>query len=58
MLMKRLVQVEVQTLPLMVDCRPAGAAPHELSHAAANGAPPENHHNQVKCLIFFFVISL
>ncbi|CAH0720263.1 unnamed protein product, partial [Brenthis ino] len=35
------VPVEVKALPLMVDCRPAGAPPHEIAHA--NGAPPENH---------------
>ncbi|XP_059045647.1 protein ovarian tumor locus-like [Achroia grisella] len=34
--------VEVQALPLMVDCRPAGAAAHEI----ANGAPSEGHHAQ------------
>ncbi|KAJ8716411.1 hypothetical protein PYW07_003038 [Mythimna separata] len=40
--------VEVEALPLMVDCRPsAGAPPHELAHSQPNGgAPPENHHNQ------------
>ncbi|XP_053604581.1 protein ovarian tumor locus-like [Plodia interpunctella] len=38
--------VEVQALPLMVDCRPAGAAPHDLAHSGSNGAPQENHHNQ------------
>ncbi|KAI5637657.1 OTU-like cysteine protease domain-containing protein [Phthorimaea operculella] len=51
--------VEVQTLPLMVDCRPAGELPHAQhapqhaphSHHAPNGAPnngppSENHHNQ------------
>lgn len=42
------LQVEVQAYPLMVDCRPgAGAPPHELPHPAPNGAPPDNHHNQV-----------
>ncbi|KAL0830274.1 hypothetical protein ABMA28_002476 [Loxostege sticticalis] len=39
--------VEVDALPLMVDCRPAaGPAPHDLAHSAPNGAPPETHHNQ------------
>ncbi|CAB3254360.1 unnamed protein product [Arctia plantaginis] len=40
--------VEVEALPLMVDCRPgAGAPPHELTHTQPNGgAPNDNHHNQ------------
>ncbi|KAF9422731.1 hypothetical protein HW555_001725 [Spodoptera exigua] len=40
--------VEVEALPLMVDCRPgAGAPPLELTHPQPNGgAPNENHHNQ------------
>ncbi|XP_039754954.1 protein ovarian tumor locus-like [Pararge aegeria] len=37
--------VEIQALPLMVDCRPAGAPPHEIAHSS-NGVPPENHQNQ------------
>ncbi|XP_069358018.1 deubiquitinase otu-like [Maniola hyperantus] len=37
--------VEIQALPLMVDCRPAGAPPHEIA-PPSNGAPPENHQNQ------------
>ncbi|XP_045769860.1 putative bifunctional UDP-N-acetylglucosamine transferase and deubiquitinase ALG13 isoform X2 [Maniola jurtina] len=37
--------VEIQALPLMVDCRPAGASPHEIVQAS-NGAPPENNQNQ------------
>lgn len=45
----KLLQVEVQALPLMVDCRPAagapGAPPHDLAHAAPNGV--DNHQNQV-----------
>ncbi|CAH1636661.1 unnamed protein product [Spodoptera littoralis] len=40
--------VEVEALPLMVDCRTgAGAPPLELSHPQPNGGGPnENHHNQ------------
>ncbi|XP_063826536.1 protein ovarian tumor locus-like [Ostrinia nubilalis] len=39
--------VEVDALPLMVDCRPAaGPAPHDIAHSAPNGAPPEAHQNQ------------
>ncbi|XP_023936138.2 protein ovarian tumor locus [Bicyclus anynana] len=37
--------VEIQVLPLMVDCRPAGAPPHEIAQIT-NGAPPENQQNQ------------
>ncbi|XP_041980033.1 protein ovarian tumor locus-like [Aricia agestis] len=40
--------VDVKALPLMVDCRPAGAPPHDIAPAPPppNGAPPENHHAQ------------
>ncbi|XP_063891514.1 protein ovarian tumor locus-like isoform X3 [Helicoverpa armigera] len=40
--------VEVEALPLMVDCRPgAGAPPHELAHTQPNGGTPnDNHHTQ------------
>uniref|UniRef100_A0A2A4JIS2 OTU domain-containing protein n=1 Tax=Heliothis virescens TaxID=7102 RepID=A0A2A4JIS2_HELVI len=40
--------VEVEALPLMVDCRPgAGAPPHELTHTQPNGGTPnDNHHTQ------------
>lgn len=34
-------QVEVKALPLMVDCRPAGAPPHDMPH---NNGTGDNSH--------------
>ncbi|XP_072932435.1 deubiquitinase otu-like [Epargyreus clarus] len=35
------IPIDVEALPVMVDCRPAGAPPQELAHS--NGASPENN---------------
>ncbi|KAM3960038.1 LOW QUALITY PROTEIN: ovarian tumor protein [Aphomia sociella] len=40
--------IELQALPLMVDCRPAGATAHDLAHSVPNGAPTESHHSGVQ----------
>lgn len=51
-------QVEVEALPLMVDCRPgAGAPPHELAHTQPNGgAPTENHPSQVSRTLSIYLL--
>ncbi|XP_063622428.1 putative bifunctional UDP-N-acetylglucosamine transferase and deubiquitinase ALG13 [Cydia splendana] len=36
------LSVEVEALPLMVDCRPGAAAPHELAHSNGDNHAPVN----------------